>query len=82
MCVYGRSASAVSADTRRIGELYLRLLPIATVCAPSPWAIVAVILMLASDRPANSVAWLVDRTLSTVAQDAACASVQECSVKR
>jgi hypothetical protein len=35
------------------------------VCALSPWAIVAVILMLASDRPSNSVWWLVGWTLST-----------------
>jgi Na+/pantothenate symporter len=43
------------------------LLPLAIVCALSPWAIVAVILMLASDRPSNSVAWLVGWTLSTLA---------------
>jgi hypothetical protein len=42
-------------DTRRIGNLFLQLLPLAIVCALSPWAIVAVILMLASDRPSNSV---------------------------
>jgi hypothetical protein len=35
------------------------------VCALSPWAIVAVILMLASDRPSNSVWWLAGWTLST-----------------
>jgi Sap, sulfolipid-1-addressing protein len=35
------------------------------VCALSPWAIVAVILMLASDRPSNAVAWLAGWTLST-----------------
>jgi hypothetical protein len=37
------------------------------VCALSPWAIVAVILMLASDRPSNSIAWLAGWTLSTFA---------------
>ena len=52
---------------RRIGELFLQLFPLAIVYAPSPCAIVAVILMLASDRPANSVAWLAGWTLSTVA---------------
>jgi Sap-like sulfolipid-1-addressing protein len=36
------------------------------VCALSPWAIVAVILMLSSDRPSNSVAWLAGWTLSTL----------------
>lgn len=36
------------------------------MCALSPWAIVAVILMLASDRPSNSVWWLAGRTLSTL----------------
>jgi hypothetical protein len=35
------------------------------VCALSPWAIVAVILMLASDRPSNAMWWLVGWTLST-----------------
>ncbi len=35
------------------------------MCALSPWAIVAVILMLASDRPSNSIAWLAGWTLST-----------------
>jgi Sap, sulfolipid-1-addressing protein len=39
--------------------------PLAIVCALSPWAIVAVILMLASDRPSNAVWWLVGWTLST-----------------
>ena len=34
------------------------------MCA-SPWAIVAVILMLASDRPSNAIWWLVGWTLST-----------------
>jgi hypothetical protein len=43
------------------------LLPLAIVCALSPWAIVAVILMLSSDRPSNSVAWLTGWTLSTLA---------------
>jgi hypothetical protein len=43
------------------------LLPLAIVCALSPWAIVAVILMLASDRPSNAVAWLAGWTLSTIA---------------
>jgi hypothetical protein len=43
------------------------LLPLAIVCALSPWAIVAVILMLASDRPSNSMAWLAGWTLSTFA---------------
>jgi Sap, sulfolipid-1-addressing protein len=37
------------------------------VCALSPWAIVAVILMLSSDRPSNSIAWLTGWTLSTLA---------------
>lgn len=37
------------------------------MCALSPWAIVAVILMLASDRPSNAVAWLAGWTLSTFA---------------
>ena len=37
------------------------------MCALSPWAIVAVILMLASDRPSNAVWWLVGWTLSTFA---------------
>jgi hypothetical protein len=36
------------------------------VCALSPWAIVAVILMLSSDRPSNSIAWLAGWTLSTL----------------
>jgi len=35
------------------------------VCALSPWAIIAVILMLASDRPSNAIAWLAGWTLST-----------------
>ncbi len=35
------------------------------MCALSPWAIVAVILMLASARPSNSIAWLTGWTLST-----------------
>ena len=35
------------------------------MCALSPWAIVAVILMLASDRASNAVWWLVGWTLST-----------------
>jgi hypothetical protein len=50
-----------------MGDLFLQLLPLAIVCALSPWAIVAVILMLASDRPSNSVAWVVGWTLSTLA---------------
>ena len=50
-----------------MGDLFLELLPLAIVCALSPWAIVAVILMLASDRPSNSVMWLVGWTLSTLA---------------
>jgi hypothetical protein len=54
-------------DTRQVGDLFLQLLPLAIVCALSPWAIVAVILMLASDRPSNSVAWVVGWTLSTLA---------------
>jgi hypothetical protein len=37
------------------------------VCALSPWAIVAVILMLASDRPSNAYAWLAGWCLSTFA---------------
>jgi hypothetical protein len=52
---------------RLIGALFLELLPLAIVCALSPWAIVAVILMLASDRPSNSMAWLAGWTLSTFA---------------
>ena len=35
------------------------------MCALSPWAIVAVILMLASNRPSNAIAWLAGWTLST-----------------
>jgi hypothetical protein len=50
-----------------VSDLFLQLLPLAIVCALSPWAIVAVILMLASDRPSNSVAWVVGWTLSTLA---------------
>jgi Sap-like sulfolipid-1-addressing protein len=50
-----------------MGTLFLQLLPLAIVCALSPWAIVAVILMLSSDRPSNSVAWLAGWTLSTLA---------------
>jgi hypothetical protein len=50
-----------------VGDLFLQLLPLAVVCSLSPWAIVAVILMLASDRPTNAVAWLAGWTLSTVA---------------
>jgi len=50
-----------------VNQLFLQLLPFALVYALSPWAIVAVILMLASDRPSNSVAWLVGWTLSTFA---------------
>jgi len=45
--------------------LFLELLPFALVCALFPWAIVAVILMLASDRPSNAVWWLTGWTLST-----------------
>ena len=52
-------------DARRIASLLLQLLPLAIVCALSPWAIVAVILMLASDRPSNSIAWLAGWTVST-----------------
>jgi Sap, sulfolipid-1-addressing protein len=48
-----------------MSSLFLEILPLAIVCALSPWAIVAVILMLASDRPSNSVAWLAGWTLST-----------------
>jgi mannitol-specific phosphotransferase system IIBC component len=51
----------------RVGELVLQLLPLAIVCALSPWAIVAVILMLSSDRPSNSVAWVSGWTVSTFA---------------
>ena len=40
-------------------------MPLAIVCALSPWAIVAVILMLASDRPSNAVAWLAGWSVST-----------------
>lgn len=50
-----------------MGELVLQLLPLAIVCALSPWAIVAVILMLSSDRPSNSVAWVSGWTVSTFA---------------
>ena len=49
-----------------MGELILQLLPLAIVCALSPWAIVAVILMLGSDRPSNSIAWIAGWTLSTL----------------
>src|SRR5271169_5604622 len=48
-----------------MSDLFLELLPLGIVCALSPWAIVAVILMLASSRPSNSVAWLAGWTLST-----------------
>src|SRR3954451_20032638 len=48
-----------------MGDLLLQLLPLAIVCALSPWAIVAVILMLASDRPSNALWWLLGWTLST-----------------
>jgi hypothetical protein len=48
-----------------MSDLFVQLLPLAIVCALSPWAIVAVILMLASARPSNSVAWLAGWTLST-----------------
>jgi hypothetical protein len=65
----GSSRSSVTSrwflNTRRIGGLFLQILPLAIVCALSPWAIVAVILMLASDRPSNSIAWLAGWTLST-----------------
>ena len=50
-----------------IGSLFLEILPLAIVCALSPWAIVAVILMLASERPSNAVWWLLGWTLSTFA---------------
>jgi Sap, sulfolipid-1-addressing protein len=50
-----------------VGDLFVELVPLAVVCALSPWAIVAVILMLASDRPSNSVVWLAGWTLSTLA---------------
>jgi hypothetical protein len=53
--------------TRRIASLFIQLLPLAIVCALSPWAIIAVILMLASDRPSNSIGWIVGWTLSTFA---------------
>ena len=55
-----------AASTRRIGELLLELVPIAVICALSPWAVVAVILMLASKRPSNAVWWMTGWTLSTV----------------
>jgi hypothetical protein len=48
-----------------LADLFLEILPLAIVCALSPWAIVAVILMLASERPSNAVWWLVGWTLST-----------------
>jgi hypothetical protein len=48
-----------------IADLFLQLLPLAILCALSPWAIVAVILMLASDRPSNAIWWLLGWTLST-----------------
>ena len=35
------------------------------MCALSPWAIVAVILMLASERPSNAIWWLLGWSLST-----------------
>ena len=50
-----------------MGDLFVELVPLAVVCALSPWAIVAVILMLASDRPSNSVVWLAGWTFSTLA---------------
>ena len=50
-----------------MSSLFLQLLPLAIVCALSPWALVAVILMLASDRPSNSVWWLAGWVLSTFA---------------
>jgi Sap, sulfolipid-1-addressing protein len=50
-----------------VGDLLLQLLPLAIVCALSPWAIVAVMLMLSSDRPSNSVAWIAGWSLSTFA---------------
>jgi hypothetical protein len=61
------SASSARRDTRLIGSLFLEILPLAIVCALSPWAIVAVILMLASERPSNAVWWLIGWTLSTFA---------------
>ncbi len=51
--------------TRPIESLFIQILPLAIVCALSPWAIIAVILMLASDRPVNSVGWIAGWTLST-----------------
>ena len=41
------------------------------MCALSPWAIVAVTLMLASDRPSNAFAWLAGWVLSTFVVGAA-----------
>lgn len=54
-------------DTRAIGDLFLEILPLSIACALSPWAIVAVILMLASGRPSNAVYWLAGWTVSTFA---------------
>jgi hypothetical protein len=45
--------------------------PLAIVCALSPWAIVAVILMLASRRPANAIWWTLGWTVSTFVTGAA-----------
>ena len=63
------AADTINAFANHVGVIadFLELLPLAIVCALSPWAIVAVILMLASDRPPNSVMWLVGWTLSTMA---------------
>ncbi|HEX6662071.1 MAG TPA: GAP family protein [Gaiellaceae bacterium] len=54
-----------------MGSLLFELLPLAIVCALSPWAIVAVLLMLASDRPSNAAFWLFGWSLSTFAVGAA-----------
>ena len=59
--------SCSARHTRRIASLFIQLLPLAIVCALSPWAIIAVILMLASDRPSNSIGWIAGWTLSTFA---------------
>ncbi len=59
------AARRSTCDARAIASLLLQLLPLAFVCALSPWAIVAVILMLASNRPSNSVAWLTGWAVST-----------------
>jgi Sap, sulfolipid-1-addressing protein len=65
--VDARAEFRAASHTRRIASLFIQVLPLAIVCAVSPWAIVAVILMLASARPFNSVGWLAGWTTSTFA---------------